>query len=348
MLDDALEVATRLGRGGRGCVVVLPTGRETSSPKGSVHASLSLSLGDPGQRPARPVRRARGVEGRWFSWREQHGRLRPFANRGPAVRCLAPGDDVAYPFLAAERLFHAESSGASALAAGGGAPRRLEQPHARVGRGALAARPVGHAPGAALRGIARQHGRSRGRAAPGPRSRRARRQARLRTSARPRACIAAADPVCLELVAMGEDQAARAWVEARRQGQAAGAYSRSLARWAVRVLLRDPASEHAFRVVLRHMRLLASDPRRSDSHANGAVARQLAVLLRGVVRGCKGSPSIRRELRGLERAAREATQAVGQWEAALLELAQDAFTRTRPGSRAKTTAGIGSQRDESV
>ncbi len=56
------------------------------------------------------------------------------------------------------------------------------------------------------------------------------------------------------------------------------------------------------------------------------------------MRGRKGSPSIRRELRGLERAAREATQAGAQWEATLLELAQDVFTRTRTGSRAKARA----------
>ena len=51
MLDDALELAARLGRGGRGAAVVLPTGRETSSPGASVHASLSLALGDPASDP---------------------------------------------------------------------------------------------------------------------------------------------------------------------------------------------------------------------------------------------------------------------------------------------------------
>ena len=34
------------------------------------------------------------------------------------MRWLAPGDDLAFPFKNTERLFHAESSGASAIAAG--------------------------------------------------------------------------------------------------------------------------------------------------------------------------------------------------------------------------------------
>ncbi len=47
LLDDALEVAVHLGRRGRGTLVMLPTGRETSSPGDSLHASLSLGLDDP-------------------------------------------------------------------------------------------------------------------------------------------------------------------------------------------------------------------------------------------------------------------------------------------------------------
>ncbi len=57
-------------------------------------------------------------EGGWFLWRDRRGRLHPFANRGPALRWLAPGDDLPDPFADADRLTHAESSGAAAVAAG--------------------------------------------------------------------------------------------------------------------------------------------------------------------------------------------------------------------------------------
>lgn len=118
MLDDALEVARRLGRRGRGAAVVMPTGREASSAAGTVHSSWSLALGDPASDPRVFCVGPSGRSGGWFMWRDRRGRLRPFANRGPAVRWLAPGDDLAYPFAEKERLFHAESSGASAVAAG--------------------------------------------------------------------------------------------------------------------------------------------------------------------------------------------------------------------------------------
>src|SRR5262249_33308705 len=118
MLDDALEFAARLGRRGRGAAVVFPVGRETSSPATSSHASLSLALGDPASDPRVFAIGPSGKEGGWFFWRDRKGRLRPFANRGPAVRWLAPGDDLTFPFLQDERLFHSESSGASAIAAG--------------------------------------------------------------------------------------------------------------------------------------------------------------------------------------------------------------------------------------
>ncbi|MEZ4313092.1 MAG: S8 family serine peptidase [Polyangiaceae bacterium] len=118
LFDDALAYAERCGRAGRGTVVVLPAGREASSPPGSVHASFTLSFGDPAADPARRVRRARGHRGGWFFYRDRKQRARPFANRGPSVRLLAPGDDVAYPLDPTGRLSHAESSGASAIAAG--------------------------------------------------------------------------------------------------------------------------------------------------------------------------------------------------------------------------------------
>ena len=118
MFDDALELATRLGRNGLGTAVVLPCSRETSSPEGSVHQSLSLGAGEPAADPRVFCVAPSGRDGGWFLWRDRSGQLHPFANRGPAVRWLAPGDDVALPFSKEEILSHAESSGAAAMAAG--------------------------------------------------------------------------------------------------------------------------------------------------------------------------------------------------------------------------------------
>ncbi len=118
MLDDALDVASHLGRGGRGSVVVFPTGRETASPG---------ARSTPASRSSSATRRAIRASSAWrpeagradgFCGESPRGLVRPFANRGPAVRWLAPGDDLAYPFSSRDRLFHAESSGASAVAAG--------------------------------------------------------------------------------------------------------------------------------------------------------------------------------------------------------------------------------------
>ncbi len=220
MLDDALELATRLGRRGRGCMVVLPTGRETSSPRGSMHASLSLSLANPASDPRVLCVAPGGRHGGWFVWREQHGRLRPFANRGPAVRCLAPGDDIAYPFLAKERLFHAESSGASALAAGvmllivsSNPSLRVDEVFTLLDRCVSPAEPLSPETLAAL--TDRADALPLGRDLDGHDAKHG--YGRMHAT---RACMAAADPLSLELVSMGEDQAARAWTDARR-GKAA-------------------------------------------------------------------------------------------------------------------------------
>ncbi|HEX3596444.1 MAG TPA: S8 family serine peptidase, partial [Polyangiaceae bacterium] len=118
LFDDALAFANQLGRGGRGTAVVLPTGREISSPPGSMHASLTLSLGDPASDPRVFCVAPSGRYGDWFLWTDKRGRLRPFANRGPSVRLAAPGDDMSYPLAGRDRVGHAESSGASAIAAG--------------------------------------------------------------------------------------------------------------------------------------------------------------------------------------------------------------------------------------
>ncbi|WP_437736948.1 S8/S53 family peptidase [Sorangium sp. So ce1335] len=310
MLDDAIEFAARLGRRGRGCPIVFPTGREASSPPESLHASLSLGLGEPASDPRvfciGPSARGDG----WFLWRDRRGRSRPFANRGPAVRWLAPGDDLACPLpsapgagTASERLCHAESSGASALAAGalllvlsqnpalrlpeldGLITRTLDPvPPAAPASAAPFADPWDVLPDARDRdGHNAKHGYGRMDAG--------------------RACVAAGDPIALALLLLGEDGAARAWHDARGERRLArGLYSRRLARWAVRALLADPSLCHGVCALARHARLIASDPRRRRAHGAGAVLRQLAILVRGLAASRLApapSPRVRGELAAL-------------------------------------------------
>jgi hypothetical protein len=294
MLDDALEVAQHLGRRGRGTIVLLPTGRETSSPADSVHASLTLSLADPASDPRVHCIAPGGTDGGWFLWRDARGRLRPFANRGPAVRWLSPGDDLAYPFSTRERLFHAESSGAAAIAAGvvllvlGCNPRlRAHELHALLARTTTPPEPV-RASDAALADPADvlPHGRD-------PDGHDAKcGYGRLHAA---RACMGARDPFALALTAMGDDRAARAWCR-----RAAGHYSPRLGRWGVAVLIGRPDLEHAARVVLRHARLVAADPSRERGHPPEATARQLALLLREMVRARKVPSFLRAEIERAE------------------------------------------------
>jgi hypothetical protein len=294
MLDDALEVARYLGRGGRGAIVILPTGRETSSPADSVHASLTLSLSDPASDPRVHCVAPGGTDGGWFLWRDARGRLRPFANRGPAVRWLAPGDDLAYPFSTRERLFHAESSGAAAIAAGvvllvlGCNPRlRAHELHALLGRTATPPAPV-RAEAAALADPADVL--PAGRDPDGHDAKCG--YGRLNAA---RACAAARDPFALALTAMGENDAAMAWCT--RSGRH---YTARLGRWAVSVLLGRPDLEHAVRVVLRHARLLVADPSRERGHAPEAMARQLGLFLRELDRARKAPGAVREELERAE------------------------------------------------
>ncbi len=292
MLDDALEVAVRLGRKGRGSVVVLPTGREASSPEGSVHASLSLTLGDPASDPRVHCVAPGGRRGGWFLFpRLRDGKLRPFANRGPAVRWTAPGDDIAHPFSTHERLFHAESSGASAIAAGvvalvlGCNPAlQLHELHSILSRTADAPGPTEAAEanlvdpadvlplGRDPDGHDAKHG-----------------YGRLNAT---RACAAARDPFALALLAMGEEEAARGWSTCAKRP-----YSADLSGWAVRTLLSRPDIEHAVRAVLRHARLIAARPSRARTQTPGALARQLALLARSLLAAQTAPPKVREELR---------------------------------------------------
>jgi hypothetical protein len=278
MLDDALAVAHALGRRGRGAAIVFATGREASSASGWVHSSWSLALGDPAS-DARifcvgPSARGEG----WFLWRDRKGRLRPFANRGPAVRWLAPGDDVQYPFGDRDRLFHAESSGASAIAAGvlllvfaaNPALHVTEldalvtaacdpvPPASDPARGALAD-PADLLPLSVDRdGHNAKHGYGR-------------------LHAR-RAVLSATDPIAHALVAIGDDDAARRWVLEHRTSRRP--FSPRLGRFLVRAMVRDASLRHAATAIARHARLVARDPRRARAHADGAVARQLLRFIR--------------------------------------------------------------------
>jgi hypothetical protein len=281
LLDDALEVATRLGRRGRGAAVVMPTGREASSAEGSLHASFSLGLGDPASDP-RIFCVAPGARGGgWFLWRDRTGRLRPFANRGPAVRWIAPGDDLAYPFVTLgepERLFHAESSGAAAVAAGVLLLVLAQSPALRLAElGAVVDATLVPVPGAARGPFADPadvlpEGRDRD-------GHDAKHGYGLLDAGR--ACLAVSDPIAAALTAMGEDEAARAFLDARRTDpRVGGVYSPGLARWAARGLLADPELAGALRVILRHLRLVAHHRGRLAPHGDGALLRQVALLLR--------------------------------------------------------------------
>lgn len=291
LLDDALAFAERLGRHARGTVVVFPTGRETSSPPGSVHASLSLSLGDPASDPRVLCVAPAARRGGWFFYRDRKRLARPFANRGPAVRLLAPGDDLASPLGDGDRLTHAESSGASAIAAGvvllvlaSNPTLHLREVHALLESTATRVPPEVDPTWAPL---ADAHDALP--AAADPDGHNAKHGYGALHAAR--ACLAAADPVAWALVRTGEVAAATTFHAQRRTNPAvASAYSDDLARWVVRALLADALASHAARALVRHARLLAADRRRRAGSPPGALARQLALLLRGFAEGTAIEP----------------------------------------------------------
>lgn len=304
LLDDALEFATRLGRGGRGTAVVMPTGREMSSPPNSTHSSLSLGLADPGSDPRVFCVGASARDGSWFLWRDRRGKLRPFANRGPSVRWLAPGDDVAFPFSMDERPCHAESSGASGLAAGalllllGTNPDlSLEDLNSAITHTAQAVEPGARVddPTIADRrdleplsvdddGHNAKHGYGRVNAAS--------------------ACLFVRDPLAQSLIRIGERAAAERYLTLRERAESKALYSDALSRWAARALLRDRELSHAFSVLARAVRLYCWHPDRADEQPPGHLLRQLCVAIRLLTR--RGAPpSIVHELEDLEGGLRE-------------------------------------------
>lgn len=303
LLDDALAFAERLGRGGLGTVVVMPTGRETSSPPGSVHASFALSFGDPAADPRVLCVGPGGRRGGWFFYRDRKKLARPFGNRGPAVRLLAPGDDLPYPLGGAPRLSHAESSGASAVAAGVALLLLANNPSLRL-REVLAllestAGTVDPAPDPAWAPFADPYD-----TLPLARDRDGHNAKHgYGALSAERACLAAADPVTWALVSIGESGAACAFLVLRRGEPALrAAWSDALARWMVRALLGDARAGQAARAIARHVRLLAASPQRAADFPPGTLARQIALLLRGLLEGAAvGTPPepLRRELEAL-------------------------------------------------
>jgi len=100
------------------------------------------------------------------------------------------------------------------------------------------------------------------------------------------ACLCAACPVGWALVRIGETAAAVAFQAMRSEDpEVRAAFTPELARWIVRALLADARTDHAARAIARHARLLAADPMRARDFPAGALTRQVAVLVRGLVEG---------------------------------------------------------------
>ncbi|HVW27085.1 MAG TPA: S8 family serine peptidase [Polyangiaceae bacterium] len=304
MLDDALTFANRLGRGGRGSAVVIPTGREISSPPGSLHASLTLPLGDPASDPRVICVAPSGREGGWFLWKDRRERLRPFANRGPSVRIAAPGDDMAYPLSKQARMGHAESSGASAIAAGAlllvlGVDPELtvdELYDLVTATASHDASAVAGTPADAADLLPAGTDRDGHDAKCG--------YGRLLAT---RACLWATDPVAAALSAIGEDRAARSYL-VRRGGGAQSPYTGELARWAARAVRRDPGLLHELKALVRHFRLLALYAERRRFQPPEAVARSLALFVERLHRSHDVPQAVRTELTRLERDAIDCTR----------------------------------------
>ncbi len=322
LLDDALEIATRLGRRGRGTAVVLPTSREMSSPPGALTASLSLGLGEPASDPRILCIAPSGRDGGWFLYRDRRGTMRPFSNRGPAVRWLAPGDDLADPFRAG-RFSHAESSGAAAIAAGALLLVLATNPELDLGEltnvvTRTAVRVRADVEPSAGRVHLREieplvtdddgHNAKHG-------------YGRIHVT---RACLAAADPICQTLAAMGEHAAASSWWALRSHD---AYYSAELAFWVAQQMLGDFNLQHAVATICRHARLLAASENRASGHSPGAFVRQVALLTKSLhARARSAPPGVEAELAALSTSVLSCSRIpalYGPWLEQLLELGRD-------------------------
>jgi hypothetical protein len=332
LLDDALELAARLGRRARGSVVIFPTSRELSSPPGSVHASLTLGLGEPASDPRVLCVAPSGRDGSWFLWRDKTGKLRPFSNRGPAVRFMAPGDDLADPIASAfaqqnsERMTHAESSGASAIAAGVALLVLARNPDLSASEltEVLECSVVSELRSRSETQVGDQNDLlPTGRDADGHDAK----HGYGRLAAR-RACLVARDPVAAACIAIGADQTAASWLT--RLGNAETerpAYSPELGAWAARALLADPELRHRAKLLARHLRLLAGHQDREVAQLPGALIRMVTLCVRAL-RSSRRAPEppqcVARELGELgEQLNAIATDPAGAhaWEAAVYDRA---------------------------
>lgn len=283
LLDDALELAVRMGRGGRGAVVVLPTSRQVSSARTSRHSSLSLGLFDPASDPRVLCVGPSARDGRWFLSRDKRGKLRPFANRSPALRFLAPGDDLADPFADDDRPTHAESSGASAIAAGVALLVLAKNPelslpelHVALTETAIRVDASGQLDDPSLGdrfdllpretdpdGHNAKHG-----------------YGRLSAT---HASLVASDPVCASLLRIGERDAAARYLELRRSGVLPSLYSERTANWAARVLLRERQATHVCSTLARAARLFRAHPEHLPDQPHGHLLRQIVLALRALL-----------------------------------------------------------------
>ncbi len=328
MLDDALEFASRFGRGGLGSVIVVPTGREASSPPDSSHVSWSIGLGEPASDPRILCVGPSGRNGGWFLWEQRKGGLRPFANRGPAVRFLAPGDDMTSP-LRPSGASHAESSGASAVAAGVALVVIASNPGLSksevedvLKRSAIPAadetddelsRLTDPWDAMPARRDADGHNAKYG-------------YGRLQAD---RACLMVSDPFCAALVQMGHPKVAARWLDMRRSDPSLkAAYSVELGLWMARQCLARSEVMHTFSVLARHLRLVAIDIDRLRAHGTGALLRQLLLALRTVPRAVKPPEALLAELNdlceGLSQSLANPARC-GDAEHAVWRLAQVAF-----------------------
>ncbi len=354
MLDDALEFARRQGRGGKGAAVVMPASREMSSAEGSHHASLSLGLGEPASDPRIFCVGPSSHDGQWFLWRDRRGRLHPFANRGPSLRWLAPGDDMAMPMAETERAAHGESSGAASVAAGvlllvlGMNPElsvddldvlltREAQPidSAMQSRLADLADPHDLLPLAVDRdGHNAKHGYGRMDAT--------------------RACAAARDPLAAAFLSIGEGVLGVALAAASASGEGP-AISDRVARWMARELIRDDAFRQGLAAFARSIRLWSAHPRRFAEQPACVLARQLTILLRSYVLSAQREVPVDvvQELREieafLESSAEEVQRFERRWITWLTDVKRDAERRARkPARSSEERSGLDSRRASSA
>jgi hypothetical protein len=343
LLDDALEFAWNLGRGGRGTAIVFPTGREMSSPAGSIHSSLSLGMADPASDPRVFCVGPSARSGEWFLWRDRRGKLRPFANRGPAIRWLAPGDDMAHPFYPDDRPGHAESSGASGIAAGVLAlvlacnpELTLVELEALLRETAVSVDPSRQAndaqladrndllpPGTDADGHNAKHG-----------------YGRLDAGA---ACLACRDPIAFALLRVGEHDAALWCAKGRADSRNDRPYGEGLGRWVARVMLRDSTLSHACCSLARACRLRAATAERGLVEPAGYLVRQLGIIVRLLI-AANPPQKLLAELHEMDRSITDIqdADALARVDSKVMEFAMRAFAATderRSTSRDSRSSG---------